>query len=135
MKRYFLDTNILLDFLGNRQTFGKFALEILNKGRLQEWELWTSDNSILTSYYILSKEIGEIESREKISGLIRFLEIQPTQKEHILAALNSKFQDLEDGVQHFCALSIPKVEGIITRNKKDFKLSLIPVFEPWETFK
>jgi len=135
MKRYFLDTNILLDFLGNRQPFGKFALEILNKGRLKEWELWTSDNSILTSYYILSKEIGEIESREKISGLIRFLEIQPTQKEHILAALNSKFQDLEDGVQHFCALSIPKVEGIITRNKKDFKLSLIPVFEPWQTFK
>lgn len=132
MKRYFLDTNILLDFLGNRQPFGKYALEILNKGRLKEWELWTSDNSILTSYYILSKEIGEIESRAKISRLIGFLEIQPTLKEQIEAALNSKFSDLEDGVQHFCALSIPHLEGIITRNKKDFKTSQITVFEPWE---
>ena len=132
MKRYFLDTNILLDFLGNRQPFGKYALEILNKGRLKEWELWTSDNSILTSYYILSKEIAETASRAKISRLIRFLEIQPTQKEQIQAALNSKFNDLEDGVQHYCALSIPDLEGIITRNKKDFKTSQITIFEPWE---
>jgi hypothetical protein len=121
-----------LDFLGNRQPFGKYALEILNKGRLKEWELWTSDNSILTSYYILSKEISEAESRAKISRLIGFLEIQPTKKEHIQNALNSKFKDLEDGVQHYCAISIHNLEGIITRNKKDFKTSLITIYEPWE---
>lgn len=132
MKKYFLDTNILLDFLGNRHPFGKYALEILNKSRLKEWELWTSDNSILTSYYIISKEIGDVESRNKISRLINFLEIQPTQKAHIQQALDSNFKDLENGVQHFCASSIPGIEGIITRNKKDFKISQIPVFEPWE---
>jgi predicted nucleic acid-binding protein len=37
MSRYFLDTNILLDFLGNRQPFGEYALEIFNKSRLKEW--------------------------------------------------------------------------------------------------
>ena len=132
MNRYFLDTNILLDFLGNRQPFGKYALEILNKSRIKEWELWTSDNSILTTYYIISKEIGEAESRIKISRLIIFLEIQPTQKAHIQQALASDFKDLEDGVQHFCASSIPGIGGIITRNKNDFKTSQIPVFEPWE---
>ena len=132
MKKYFLDTNILLDFLGNRQPFGKYALEILNKSLLKQWELWTSDNSILTSYYIISKEIGEVESSTKISRLINFLEIQPTQKIHIQEALGSDFKDLEDGVQHFCASGIPGIDGIITRNKKDFKTSQIPVFEPWE---
>jgi len=132
MNRYFLDTNILLDFLGNRQLFGKYALEILNKSRLKEWELWTSDNSILTSYYIISKEIGEAESRIKIGRLIHFLEIQPTQKAHIQQAIKSDFKDLEDGVQHFCASSISGLDGIISRNKKDFKPSQLPVFEPWE---
>ncbi|MFC3415972.1 type II toxin-antitoxin system VapC family toxin [Algoriphagus hitonicola] len=132
MKRYFLDTNILLDFLGNRQPFGKYALEIFNKSRLKEWELWTSDNSILTSYYIISQEIGETESRTKISRLINFLEIQPTKKTHIQKALTSDFKDLEDGVQYFSGSSIPKIKGIITRNKKDFRSSQIPVFEPWE---
>jgi predicted nucleic acid-binding protein len=120
IKRYFLDTNILLDFLENRQPFGKYALEILNKSRLKEWELWTSDNSILTSYYIISKEIGESESRAKISRLINFLEIQPTQKANIQQALALDFKDLENGVQHYCASSITGLEGIITRNKKDF---------------
>ncbi|WP_439475131.1 type II toxin-antitoxin system VapC family toxin [Algoriphagus formosus] len=132
MTRYFLDTNILLDFLGNRQPFGKYALEIFNKSRMKEWQLWTSDNSILTSYYIISKEIGEAESRIKIGQLINYLEIQPTQKAQILQALNSDFKDLEDAVQYFCTSSISKLEGIITRNKKDFKSSQIPVFEPWE---
>ena len=132
MKRYFLDTNILLDFMGNRQPFGKHALEIFNKSRLKEWELWTSDNSILTSYYIISREIGEAESRIKISQLIHFLEIQSTQKVQIQQAFGSEFKDLEDGVQHYCASSISGLEGIITRNKKDFKSSEIPVFEPWE---
>lgn len=132
MKHYFLDTNILLDFLANRQPFGKSALEILNKSLQKEWILWTSDNSILTSYYILSKEIGEKESREKISRIINFIEIQATQKLHIQSALISEFKDLEDGVQHFCAASIENIQGIITRNKKDFKSSKIPVFEPWE---
>ena len=132
MNHYFLDTNILVDFLANRQPFGKYALEIFNKSLQKEWVLWTSDNSILTSYYILSKEIGPKECRSKISGIINFLEIQSTLKTHIQSALNSEFKDLEDGVQHFCALSIPNLEGIITRNKKDFNYSQVPVFEPWE---
>lgn len=132
MKQYFLDTNILVDFLANRERFGKFAMEIFNKSLQKEWILWTSDNSILTSYYILSKEIGGSESRSKISRIIQFLEIQPTTKANIEQALASDFKDLEDGVQHFCAVSIENIQGIITRNKKDFGLSQIPVFEPWE---
>ena len=86
----------------------------------------------MTAYYILSKEISESESRAKITGLIEFLEIQPIQKAHIKDSLSSGFNDLEDGVQHFCAASIPGIQGIITRNKKDFKKSQIPVFESWE---
>jgi predicted nucleic acid-binding protein len=132
MNHYFLDTNILVDFLANREPFGKFAMQILNKSLQKEWILWTSDHSILTSYYILSKEIGGSQSRSKISRIIKFLEIQPIIKDHFQQAIASDFKDLEDGVQHFCAASIEGIQGIITRNKKDFGLSQIPVFEPWE---
>jgi hypothetical protein len=76
--------------------------------------------------------LGESQSRSKISQLIHFLDVQPTQKSQIQEALISDFKDLEDGVQHFCALGISGLEGIITRNKKDFRSSQIPVFEPWE---
>ncbi len=132
MISYFLDTNILIDFLGNRAPFGGFALRIFEKGLKKEWQLWTSDSSILTTYYIIAKEIGEDNAREKIAKLIGYLEIQAVQKPDIQAALVSQFKDLEDGVQHFCASNIAGLEGIITRNKKDFLFSQVPIFEPWD---
>lgn len=134
MKRYFLDTNILLDFIGNRKPFGKHALRIFDKGRLKEWELWTSDISITTTYYIISKEIGEVDARLKIAALLNYLFIQCVRKQELLLALNSNFKDFEDGVQHFCAVSAGKIDGIITRNKKDFKQSQIVIYGPEEVF-
>jgi len=107
MKVYFLDTNIILDFLGNRKPFGKYALLIFNRALSKEWELWTSSNSIITCYYILEKE-------------------------DLLTAVVSKFWDFEDGVQHACVLSHGKIEAIITRNTRDFKNSQIPVYAPEE---
>ncbi|MHA7131611.1 hypothetical protein [Algoriphagus namhaensis] len=73
-------------------------------------KLWTSDHSILTSHFIISKEIGQAESRNKISRLINFLEIQPTQKARFQEALGSQVKELEDGVQLFCASSIPGID-------------------------
>ncbi len=127
MKVYFLDTNIILDFLGNRKPFGKFALQIFNQGRIKQWELWTSDNSVITTYYILEKEVGRDAAKEKIGRLLQYIDVQPIHKEDLSAAISSKFKDFEDGTQYFCALRQGKVDAIITRNKKDFKASQIPV--------
>ena len=131
-KVYFLDTNILLDFLGNRKPFGKYALHIFNQALSKEWELWTSSNSIITSYYILEKELGTDTAKQKIASLLLYISIQPVEKEDLLTAVVSKFRDFGDGVQHACALSQGKIEAIITRNTRDFKHSQIPVCSPEE---
>ncbi|MBN7810206.1 hypothetical protein J0A68_04510 [Algoriphagus sp. H41] len=86
----------------------------------------------MTTYYIIGKEIGEENARKKIAKLVDYLEIQAVQKSDIQAALVSQFKDLEDGVQHFCASNITGLAGIVTRNKKDFLPSQIPIFEPWD---
>lgn len=134
MKTYFLDTNILMDFLGNRKPFGKYALKIFNRARLGEWVLWCSDHSILTCYYLLEKEIGRELSKEKINQILKYIEVQPINKKILQTAMVSKFRDYEDGVQHFCALFQGKIEGIITRNKRDYKHSQIPILGPEELF-
>ena len=41
------------------------------------------------------------------------------------------WNDYEDGLQYLCAMN-SKSDIIITRNKKDFKLSNIPVYTPQE---
>jgi hypothetical protein len=46
-------------------------------------------------------------------------------------SLISNFNDFEDAVQHYSAL-YDKCDILITRNKKDFKNSEIPVMTPSE---
>lgn len=134
MKHFFLDTNILLDFLGNRIPFGRLALKIFKKGLEKEWSLWTSSNSVTTAYYILEKDSNSELAKEKIGQLLQYISVHPILKEDLQAALASRFKDFEDGVQHFCALSQGRIDGIITRNKKDFKHSQLPVYAPEELF-
>lgn len=134
MKRYFLDTNILLDFLGDRKPFGKYALRVFDQARRKEWELWTSDNAITTTYYVMEKEVGEEVARNKLGLLLKYLEIQAVGKPELQAALIAPFPDYEDAVQHACALGIERLNGIITRNRRDFKHSQLPVFGPEELF-
>mgnify|MGYP000476504288 CR=1 FL=1 len=46
--------------------------------------------------------------------------------------LDSEFGDFEDAIQYFSALQNRKIEAIVTRNVKDFKLSTLPVLQPSE---
>jgi hypothetical protein len=50
----------------------------------------------------------------------------------LIQATASKIDDFEDAVQFACASTIIGINGIITRNKKDFKHSTIPIFAPEE---
>ena len=130
--KYFLDTNILIDFITNREHFGKFALEIFKKSIDGEWQLWTSDNSITTTYYIIEKSVGTKQAKAKIGKLLQYLEIAPVNKPELLSAVTSDFKDYEDGVQYYRALNVQNITGLITRNKKDFKNSAIPILGPEE---
>jgi predicted nucleic acid-binding protein len=132
MKKIFLDTNVIIDFLGDRRPFSKFAFDIFKKGFDGEVELWTSTNSITTVYYILQKLSSEKRSRDLISLLLGQIRVQAITQEHLLLASKSKFTDFEDGVQHYCAISIIGMAAIITRNKKDFSESNLNILAPDE---
>lgn len=134
MKEIYLDTNIILDFLGNRAPFGIHALRIFKKGLNGDWKLWTSSISVTTAYYILEKELDRNKAKEKIGLLLNYVSIHPITKQNLQTALASQFKDFEDGVQHFCALSNGSINCIVTRNQKDFQHSQIPVMGPEELF-
>ncbi|MGH1366831.1 MAG: hypothetical protein ACRBF0_24950 [Calditrichia bacterium] len=59
--------------------------------------------------------------------LLALISIQPITREMLQMAAVSKFSDLEDGVPYCCVISIDSIDAIITRNKKDFRHSKIPV--------
>jgi hypothetical protein len=50
----------------------------------------------------------------------------------IQSALTSKFNDFEDGIQHFVAKAEGNIRAIVTRNKADYSASEIPILAPDE---
>jgi predicted nucleic acid-binding protein len=55
MKNIFLDTNVLMDILANRQPFYKSSAEIYKLGLRKKVVLFTSSNTISTLHYLLKK--------------------------------------------------------------------------------
>ena len=56
----------------------------------------------------------------------------PVDVDVLKKGFRSKHKDFEDAIQIFCASSVENIDGIVTRNIKDFKNSEIPVLTPEE---
>lgn len=129
---FFIDVNIIIDLFLKREPFAENAIQIFESVDHKQWKLYTSDNAITTSYFYLKKDIGALNAKQTIATFLSDVNIVPVTKEMLVNATISKIKDYEDAVQFQCAASITGIDGIITRNKKDFKHSTIPVFSPEE---
>lgn len=125
MIRVLLDTNIIIDFLNDRQPFSFHATDIFRQARNKYIELFTSSHSFATTHYVMKKLLPEKVLRANLIKLNEHMQILPVTEKEIQHALSSNYQDFEDAVQVFTALN-GKIDYIITRNIKDFKPSPIP---------
>lgn len=130
--KLFLDTNILIDLLADRKPFSNAAYSIFKEAKISNWKLYTSVNSILTTFYILEQQLGERRANKSIEILLKRLYIQDLGKNELSIALKSKTDDLEDASQIECANKIGKIDYIITRDLKGFKNSILDVLSPDE---
>jgi predicted nucleic acid-binding protein len=126
MTKLFLDTNIVLDLLGERiphyQAIAKI-MTLVEQGQIQSV---ISALSFPTVYYILSKQIKSEQVKERLRNLKILCAVAPINEFIIEKSLNSKLKDFEDAIQYFCALHLD-CDIILTRNAKDYKSSEIPV--------
>jgi predicted nucleic acid-binding protein len=119
----FIDSDIILDILLERQPFFGAAAELLEN---ESFQCFTSVHSLLNVHYFTKKKFGEQVTRNALRLLLQRLKIASEDSSHIHQALTSDFSDFEDAVQYFAASNI-KADFIITRNTKDYKHSAIPV--------
>ena len=132
MKKVFLDTNILIDLLADRQPFSKFAIEIFDLAEKKKIKLYTSSHSLATTHYLLKKYMGEKDLRTLLYSLLDYLDIISIDLTIIKKSLLSRHKDFEDAIQIFAANSIDNLDFIVTRNVKDFKEAGIVVLPPDE---
>lgn len=129
MNAVFLDTDVLLDFLLDRQPFNTHAQVIFNLADTGKIELLISALSIANANYILGRFVSNERRSAVLSQLIAFVRICPLSGTEILQAMSLNFKDLEDGIQYATAVN-NKADVIVSRNIHDFKKSLIPVMTP-----
>jgi predicted nucleic acid-binding protein len=129
--KLFLDTNVVLDLLGEREPFYDSVAKIAtlaDKGIIQ---LVVSAITYPTIYYLLSKFEEKEVVKEKIGKFRVIAETSDLTDKIIDKGLTSKFSDFEDSLQYYCAAETD-CNVLITRNGKDFKVSEIPVLTPDE---
>jgi len=126
MENLLIDTNIIVDLLSKRKNFYQDAQELFTLADEQEIKLYISSLTFANTHYLLSKELNSNEARKALIRFKLLVSILPLDDKILELALSSDFNDFEDAIQYYTALE-NKVTIIITRNKKDFKTSQLPV--------
>ncbi len=126
MDKILVDTNIVIDLLSKREEFYKPASGLFTLSDNKEIILTISSLTFANTFYLLSKELDTTKVKEILRKFKLLVKVLPMDDKIIDLSLNSDFKDFEDAIQYFTAIE-NKIEIIITRNLKDFKLSKIPV--------
>jgi len=126
MDKILVDTNIIVDLLAKRGEFYFPASKLFTLADNRKAQLFISSLTFANTYYLLNKELNSKKTKEILRKFKLLVKILPTDDKIIDLSLNSDFNDFEDAIQYYSAIE-NKLDIIITRNLKDFKLSKLPV--------
>jgi predicted nucleic acid-binding protein len=130
--KIFLDTDVALDHLADRQPFAAYAHRLFALAETGELTVCLSSLSFNNLYYILRKFKGHADALALLRKLKPLVRVSAVTEAEVESALSSSFKDFEDATQHFAAKAEGGVSAIVTRNKADYRASEIPVFSPEE---
>lgn len=130
MKRVFIDTNVVLDFVLCREGEQK-AMDVFQMGEDGLVQLVVSFLTMANVAYIARKHRSRTELNEYLRELASLFHILPMDEAQFNEALNNESPDFEDMLQYQCAV-YHNCDVIITNNTKHFVFSEIKVQTPSE---
>jgi len=132
--RAYVDTNILVDLVLSRQEFLPNAQRVFALGYAGEAQLVVSALSFVNTVYLGRKykfPMDDVLSRLRM--IADFVDVADLSGQNVVDMLSSGWRDYEDATQHRSAID-EQADCIVTRNKKDFKASTLPVLTAEEFF-
>lgn len=127
--KIFLDTNIVMEYFSERKNFEN-VYTILKAAKVKSLDAVVSTFTVDTLVYLMGialKEKGmhEPEKRKEIrawlNAFFEYVDMTDISRESALNGLNDiHFNDIEDGLQYYCALE-NDCDCLITINGKHFK--------------
>lgn len=120
--KFFLDTNVLIDFILERPQFYQPAAMIVSYAAEHKIKICVSALSMVTANFICVERCKmPLELyRRKVDFLRRFMDVGPVDSTDIYNSYDSQWKDFEDGVQYYSAVR-SVADYIVTRNTKDFE--------------
>jgi predicted nucleic acid-binding protein len=113
--RILIDTNVVLDFLQQREPFVEDVAKLFEKIDAGEIEGFIAATTITNIYYIVRKAAGIVAAQDAITQILTDLYICPVDRSVIEQAIAFNFRDFEDAVQYACAIA-HRLDVIVTRD-------------------
>jgi predicted nucleic acid-binding protein len=135
MTDIFIDTDVIIDFLIDREPYSREAAIIFTLIEQKKLKGYVSSLTFSNLYYVLKKIESHNKVIAKLDSISKLLTILKVDQQTIKYAIASGFPDFEDSIQYNCALDYKKIDVLITRNIKDYKGSEIPVMTPADYLK
>ena len=131
MNSIFLDTNVLLDVLCDRQPYYEKSIEVWTLAETGAVQGFISAISFNNIYYIVRKA-RDRKTAEKVLGMLRDVFTPVALDGQIInQALAAGFKDFEDAIQYHSALHA-KASCLISRDAADFPRSGLLILSPAE---
>jgi predicted nucleic acid-binding protein len=111
--KVFVDTNIVIDFIENRDFEREAVYSLFNMAEQEEIQVYVSETVITNTLYITGLA-------DQLTRLLKIVKVCCIKKASIQAALNGTYKDKEDAILYFGALE-NDMDYFVTRNAKDFK--------------
>lgn len=132
MTYFFLDTNVIIDFIADRKPFSKAAAKLFDFSEKGKIKIFISSLSYNNIYYVVKKATSHKEMITILRELESMTETVDVTKSIIKSSLSSDFKDFEDAIQYYTAISNKKMTAIVTRDTKDYKNSDLAILSPEE---
>jgi len=133
--KVFLDTNVIIDVLQERDSFFQNSYEVMKMAARNKVDACISANCISDIYYIIRRSGKSVqEARASLLGLQQLLSICDTTAADIARAFHLEVVDFEDAILAASARR-ERAQFIITRNIKDYANSPIEAITPEQFLK
>jgi predicted nucleic acid-binding protein len=126
MEKVFVDTDIVLDLLSNREPFYSHSAHLFSEADKGKIRIHVSSLTFSNLNYILSRQYSVDKARKKLLKFKTLVTVLSVTDKVVELALSSDFKDFEDGLQYFTAIE-NNLKTLLTRNLKDYKTSEITV--------
>lgn len=128
----FLDTNILIDYMIDRDADFRSVEMIFEAAFEERISLTIAAHSLTNLFYIIRNGYSVAYRKQSILNFCSFCNVQPVSGESIEKAITADFTpDLEDSLQIQCAIE-SKSDFMVTRDKALFDIGPIKTLPPHE---